>query len=170
MNVAVVSGYLGKDPEIRYATGNSGKFCYASFNVAVNEYSGKNEDGSKKHEVNWIRVEASGRLAELCEAYLRKGMYAEIEGKIKVSVYKTKEGKTTSYQYVKAEKLEWSKREAEAQHEDSDAPTAMKRAKRDEDYSQKTSARGVTTVKQETENYGFMDIPDGFEEDGLPFA
>ncbi len=71
-------GHLGTDPEMR-ATPNGTNV--ANFSVATNE-SYKNSSGQLQERTEWHRIVVWGRLAEVCNQYLKKGRQVYIEGKL----------------------------------------------------------------------------------------
>jgi single-strand DNA-binding protein len=81
-------GRLGKNPEkIISALGLS----VVRFSIAVQEsYLDKN--GEKVKNVEWVTCSAFGKLADICEKYLRKGSRVYISGKFKTHKYTGKDG------------------------------------------------------------------------------
>ena len=77
-NLVILIGNLGQDPEIR-ATDNGTKVCKLS--LATSE-SWKNREGEKEVKTTWHNVVSFGKLAEICEKFLRKGSKVYLEGKI----------------------------------------------------------------------------------------
>lgn len=78
VNLAILVGNLGHDPELRY-TKNSTAVC--TFSLATSEKR-KGQDGQVQEFTEWHRVVAWSRLAEICGEYLQKGAKVYIEGKI----------------------------------------------------------------------------------------
>lgn len=78
MNKAILTGHLGKDPEVR--TLESGKKV-ANFSLATSE-SYKDKDGNKVTKTEWHNVVMYGGLAGVAEGYLKKGSHVCIEGGI----------------------------------------------------------------------------------------
>lgn len=69
MNKIIITGYLGRDPEMRYTP--QGK-AVTSFSVATSrKYT--NANGEKVSETLWFKVAAWEQKAELCNQYLKKG-------------------------------------------------------------------------------------------------
>lgn len=100
LNKVMIIGNLGKDPEIRVA----GQTKVANFNIATNEgYTGK--DGQKVDKVEWHRIVAWGKLADIIEKYVKKGMTVYIEGKLETRSWDDKEGKKHYTTEIKAESL-----------------------------------------------------------------
>jgi len=86
LNRAMVIGYLGSDPELRFLPSGQSVF---SFSVATNEsYTDKQEQ--KQERVKWHHVVAFGRLAEICKEYLQKGRQAYVEGRLRTREYEAK--------------------------------------------------------------------------------
>jgi single-strand DNA-binding protein len=78
LNIVIIQGKLGKDPELRYTPGGD---AVCKFSVAVSEKY-KDKSGQKKEKVYWARVVAWRKLAEICNQYLVKGQECIIQGKL----------------------------------------------------------------------------------------
>lgn len=78
MNLTIITGNLGSNPEMRFTgTGQA----VTSFSVATNRaYTAAN--GEKVKETTWFRVTAWGKLAEICNQYLQKGAKVAVEGRL----------------------------------------------------------------------------------------
>ena len=74
----VLIGNLGRDPELRYTPQGT---PVTNFTVATNRVY-TNASGEQVQETTWFRVSAWGRLAEVCNQYLRRGMKVYIEGRL----------------------------------------------------------------------------------------
>lgn len=81
-------GTLGQDPKVSSTT--SGKKV-ANFNIAT-EDSYFDSSGQKKESTDWHRVTAWGELAQIAEAYLRKGVQCFVRGKVKTRSYENANG------------------------------------------------------------------------------
>jgi len=74
----IIVGNVGKEPEMRHTpTGQA----VTAFSVAVNE-SYTNKGGEKVKRTIWFRASAWGKLAEVCNVYVKKGMLVLVEGKM----------------------------------------------------------------------------------------
>ena len=82
LNRVQVIGRLGQDPNARYTP--TGKQV-VKFSVAISNRWKK--DGDVKEYTEWVNIEAWGRLAEICNEYLRKGSLVFIEGRLKTDKY-----------------------------------------------------------------------------------
>ena len=83
VNKYLALGYLSSDPKIQRF--NSGK-VKAGFSVGINY--GK--------ETTWIEVECWDKIAENAESFLKKGSLVFIDGKMKTSSWKDKNGYSKS--------------------------------------------------------------------------
>ena len=88
MNLVILHGRLGKDPELKY-TSNSTAVCNLS--LATDE-TYKDKDGNKHDKTEWHRLVAWGRQAEVMAEYLKKGSEVVVTGKIETRSWE-KDGK-----------------------------------------------------------------------------
>ena len=84
VNKVIIIGHLGRDPESR--TFDNGDMV-ANLAVATSETWKDKTTGEKKEAVEWHRVNAHGKLAEICRQYLRKGSLVYIEGSLRTRKY-----------------------------------------------------------------------------------
>lgn len=121
---------------------------YSSSGNAVANYSlavkrpYKSADGNQ--EVDFINCVAIGKRGEFAEKYLRKGTQILISGSIQTSNYVNKDGNKVYNTDILVDTHEFAGGKSESQG------TAQK-----ENASPK--------------NDGFMSVPDGVEDEGLPF-
>lgn len=74
----IIAGNVGKDAEMRYTPGGQ---AVASFSVATNrQYTASS--GEQVKETIWFRISAWGRMAEVCNQYVKKGMKVLVEGRL----------------------------------------------------------------------------------------
>jgi single-strand DNA-binding protein len=78
VNKAILVGRLGRDPEVRYTSGGQG---VCNFTLATDE-SFKDRNGERQKRTEWHRIVLWGKLAEIAQQYLKKGMLVYIEGRI----------------------------------------------------------------------------------------
>lgn len=88
LNKVMLIGNLGRDPEIRYTQGGT---AIATFNVATTERF-KGKDGQMQDQIEWHRIVAWSRLAEICGEYLKKGSKVYIEGKLQTRKWTDQNG------------------------------------------------------------------------------
>lgn len=88
LNKVILIGHLGSDPEFSHIPSGA---ALAKFSLATNE-SWKDQSGQAQERVEWHRIIAWARLAEICNEYLKKGRRVYIEGRIQTRSYDDKEG------------------------------------------------------------------------------
>ena len=88
INKVILIGNAGADPELRYTPGGS---AVSNFSIATNE-SWTNSSGERQERTEWHRIVVWGRLAEICNQYLRKGSKVYIEGKLQTSSWEGQDG------------------------------------------------------------------------------
>lgn len=88
LNLCQFIGNLGSDPEVRTTSGGQ---SVCEFSLACND-SWTDKGGQKQERVEWVRVVAWGKLAELCGRYLRKGRPAYVAGRMATREWQDKEG------------------------------------------------------------------------------
>ncbi|HEX7342070.1 MAG TPA: single-stranded DNA-binding protein [Rhodanobacteraceae bacterium] len=89
INKVILIGNLGADPDTRYS-GSGSAICTLS--VATSESWTDKQSGQKQDRTEWHRVKVFGKLAEVCQEYLRKGRQVYIEGSLRTSKYTGKDG------------------------------------------------------------------------------
>jgi single-strand DNA-binding protein len=98
LNKVMLIGRLTRDPEIRmFSTG--GKVAKMGF--AVNNRKKNTQTGQWEEDPVFLDVEAFnrgdfGKLADLCEQYLRKGHQAFIEGHLQLDQWTSQDGQKRS--------------------------------------------------------------------------
>lgn len=98
LNKAMIIGRLGQDPEVRYTQANT---AVATLSVATTERY-KDRNGELQENTEWHRVVAWGRLAEICQEYLKKGSLAYFEGPIQTREWEDKDGQKRYTTEIKA--------------------------------------------------------------------
>jgi single-strand DNA-binding protein len=142
MNKCLFLGRLGKDPEVKYSTGENAT-AVARFSLAVDRKFKK--DGEPT--AYFINCIAFGKQAEFCEKYLKKGTKIATVTHVQCGSYTNKDGvKVYTTEFI-IDEVEFA--ESKASHDGQSATSKP----------EPSSASGD----------GFMNIPDGIEEE-LPFA
>lgn len=88
LNKVLLIGRLGQDPEMRYTP--SGK-PLTKFRMA-SDRNWTTAEGEKKSETEWFNIVAWGKLAEICNQYLKKGQQVYIEGRLHTRRWQDDEG------------------------------------------------------------------------------
>ena len=86
VNKAILVGRLGRDPETRYTSGGQ---AVANFTLATDE-TFKDRAGERQKRTEWHRIVLWGKLAEITQQYLKKGMLVYIEGRIQTRQWEDK--------------------------------------------------------------------------------
>ena len=141
MNSVQLVGRLTRDPDVRYTDGGT---TVARFTLAVDRRFKK--DGGD--EADFISCVAFGKTAEFLEKWFRKGQHLGLTGRIQTGSYVNQEGTKIYTTDVVTENVEF---------------VESKGASAEDGGSQQRPA----TVSDLGD--GFMNIPDGVEDDGLPF-
>ena len=145
LNRVVLMGRLTADPELKKTTSD---LSVLSFTVAVERnYSGKDK------QTDFINCVAFDRAAEFAEKYFRQGMRVLVSGRIQTGSYVNKEGQKVYTTEVILDDQEFADSKGAASEMGGYAQAAPSQR------PAPTSAIGD----------GFMNIPDGVEDEGLPF-
>jgi single-strand DNA-binding protein len=86
VNKVILVGRLGRDPETRYTSGGQ---AVANFTLATDE-SFKSRTGERQKRTEWHRVVLWGKLAEIAQQYLKKGMLVYVEGRLQTRQWEDK--------------------------------------------------------------------------------
>ena len=144
MNKVILCGRLTRDPEVRYSQGEN-QTAIARYTLAVDRRYKRQGD---EQTADFINCVVFGKGAEFAENYLRQGTKIIAEGRIQTGSYTNKDGNKVYTTDVVVENQEFAEsKAAAAKNNGGDAPTKPQ-ASASED--------------------GFMNIPDGLEEE-LPF-
>ena len=138
MNNVALTGRLTREPIIRYG-GEDNSVAVAQFTLAVDGY--KNTD--------FINCRAFGKQAEFMERWTKKGTKVELTGSIKTGSYTNRSGEKVYYTEVQANNVSFGESKAEAEQ-------------------RANSVAGSGQQDTSTQDDGFMNIPDGID-DELPF-
>lgn len=98
LNKVMLIGRLGADPEVRYTQSNT---AVATLNLATTERY-KDSNGEQQESTEWHRIVAWGRLAEICQQYMKKGGQIYVEGSLQTRAWEDREGQKRYTTEVKA--------------------------------------------------------------------
>ncbi|MBR4026377.1 MAG: single-stranded DNA-binding protein [Lachnospiraceae bacterium] len=147
MNKVILMGRLTRDAEVRYSQGGAST-AVARFTLAVDRRFKREND---EQTADFIGCVAFGKTAEFMERFGRKGTKFLAEGRIQTGSYTNKDGQRVYTTDVVVESVEFAESKASNDnYRNSDYVPASKPSP--------NSAAGD----------GFMNIPDGIEEE-LPF-
>lgn len=147
MNKVILMGRLTKDPEVRYSSGENA-LAIARYTLAVDRRFHKDNEAS----ADFIGCAAFGKGGEFAEKYLRQGTKIVVTGRIQTGSYTNREGHKVYTTEVVVEDQEFAESKAASQN------------------NSQTSAgsRQQPPPSMPTDKDGFMQIPDGIDEE-LPF-
>lgn len=103
-----------------------------------------------KDLTSFINCVAYDKAAEFTEKYLKKGSRIELNGRLRTGNYTDKEGKKVYYTEVVVQSQAFGETKAEAEAHQNDSSEEAK--------------------EPQTDNDGFMNIPQAVMDDELPFA
>ena len=147
MNKVILMGRLTRDPDVRYSQGDS-PMAIARYTLAVDRRFRRDND---QQTADFISCVAFGRNGEFAEKYLHQGTTIVAEGRIQTGSYTNKDGNKVYTTEVVVENQEFAESKASASNNEGGfQPQAQ---------SAPTAPAGD----------GFMNIPDGVEDVGLPF-
>ena len=153
MNKVVLVGRLTRDPEVRYSQGDSAT-AVARYTVAVDRRFKR--DGEPT--ADFIPCVVFGRSAEFAEKYFRQGMRISVSGRIQTGSYTNKDGVRVYTTEVIVEDQEFAESKAASDNYAASHPQ----------QSVAPSAPSMPSPSAASAD-GFMNIPDGIEEE-LPFS
>lgn len=102
LNLVLLAGNLGNDPEVRYAASGT---PVGSFSLAIS--SKIKSDGKEEERVEWVRVVCFSSVAETCGKYLGKGDSVFIMGKVRTRKYTDKEGADKKVTEIVADRVQF---------------------------------------------------------------
>lgn len=115
LNRAIIIGRLTRDPESR--TLPSGQ-AISNFGMATNRVWNNPETKEKQEQVEFHNIVAFGKLADICNKYLKKGSLAMIEGRIQTRNWKDQDGNTKYRTEIVAEGLQMGPRPQGSKNEE----------------------------------------------------
>ena len=147
MNKVVLMGRLTRDPEVRYSQGEPAT-AVARYTLAVERRFQR--EGAQT--ADFIPCVVFGKSAEFAEKYFRQGMRVLVSGRIQTGSYTNKDGQKVYTTDVIVDDQEFADSKGAAGEGGGGSYQPASRPA-------PTSAIGD----------GFMNIPDGVEDEGLPF-
>ncbi len=150
MNKVILMGRLTRDPDIRYSQGSS--MAVARYTLAVDRRFARNNESGDQQTADFIPCVAFGKSAEFAEKYLHQGTKLVVTGRIQTGSYTNKDGQRVYTTDVIVEDQEFAESRNASQ-------SSMSSYQQDSSRPQPSGAVSD----------GFMNIPDGVEDEGLPF-
>ena len=141
MNKVILMGRLTREPDVRYSQNVDGSIAIARNTLAVDRRRGKDQEQT----ADFISCVAFGKAGEFVEKYLHQGTKIVVTGRIQTGSYTNKEGQKVYTTDVVVE---------------------------DHEFAESKSAATNTPSRPEPGQMlgdGYMAIPDGVDDEGLPF-
>ena len=148
MNKVILMGRLTRDPDVRVSTGER-SMSIARYTLAVDRRTRRSDNGEQT--ADFISCVAFDRAAEFAEKYLHQGTKVVVTGRIQTGSYTNKDGQKVYTTDVVVEDQEFAESKAAGTNNggfaSGDRPMPAQAAPAD----------------------GFMNLPMGVEDEGLPF-
>ena len=146
MNKVILMGRLTRDPDVRVSTGER-SMSIARYTLAVDRRGRRSDNGEQT--ADFISCVAFDRAAEFAEKYLHQGTKVVVTGRIQTGSYTNKDGQKVYTTDVVVEDQEFAESKAAGANNGGFAPSDRPAAAAPAD--------------------GFMNLPMGVEDEGLPF-
>ena len=143
MNVWNGIGRLVRDVDVRYTSGDNA-MCIARYTLAVDRRYKKDA----QQTADFIPCVAMGRNGEFAEKYFHKGMKVAVSGHIQTGSYTNRDGQKVYTTDVIIDSQEFVESKGASQ----------------QNQSQSAQAQSAP------QNNDFMDVPDGLDNEELPFS
>lgn len=140
MNKVILMGRLVRDPDVRYSQNGTDSMAIARYTLAVDR---RRSSRDNEQSADFISCVAFGKAGEFAEKYLHQGIKIAIIGRIQTGSYTNKEGHKVYTTDVVVEEQEFTESKANNQ----------------------TPVNNTSSGSSD----GFMNIPDGVDDEGLPF-
>ena len=160
MNKVILIGRLTRDPDVRYSAGENA-LAIARYTLAVDRRFHKDNEAT----ADFIPCVSFGRTAEFAERYFKQGMKIAISGRIQTGSYTNNEGNRVYTTEVVVEEQEF----AESKSAQNAASQNNMQNRTQTRTQNKPQERPQSTPDPMVDANGFMNIPEGLEEE-LPFT
>ena len=151
MNKVILMGRLTRDPEVRYTQGER-SMAVARYTLAVDRR--RRTGNGDNQTADLIQCVAFDRAGEFAEKYFHQGIKVLVTGRIQTGSYTNRDGQKvyTTDVIVEDQEFAESKNASASSMSGGPAPAPAERP---------APAAAIGD--------GFMNIPDGVEDEGLPF-
>ena len=153
MNKVILMGRLTRDPEVRYTQGER-SMAVARYTLAVDRR--RRTGNGDNQTADFIQCVAFDRAGEFAEKYFHQGIKVLVTGRIQTGSYTNRDGQKVYTTDVIVEDQEF----AESKNASSGGASAYQNAP--------AAPAAAPAPKAEDAAEGFMNIPDGIDEE-LPF-
>lgn len=143
MNKVILMGRLTRDPDVKYTAGDN-PMAIARYTLAVDRRFKRENEAT----ADFISCIAFGKTAEFAEKYFRQGIRIVVSGRIQTGSYTNRDGNKVYTTDVVVEEQEFAESKGSGSG---------------------SSQQNVPQQSPDVGPDGFMNIPDGIEEE-LPFS
>ena len=159
MNKVILMGRLCADPEVRYSQ-NQNQTAVARYRLAVDRRFKREGEQT----ADFISCVAFGKAAEFAEKYLRQGTKIAITGRIQTGSYTNREGQKVYTTDIIVDDQEFADSKGQGGDNSGFGGGNSYGGGNRGGYQQGTRPAPSSAIGD-----GFMNIPDGVEDEGLPF-
>ena len=149
MNKVILMGRLVRDPEVRYTQAEN-PMAVSRYTLAIDRRGIKKKEGDQKPETDFINCIAFGKSGEFAEKYFHRGLRVLVSGRIQTGSYVNKDGQKVYTTDIIVDDQEFA---------DSKNQNAENGGAGNNQQGTGSAASGD----------GFMNMPNGAEDEGLPF-
>lgn len=157
MNRVILMGRLTRDPEVRYSQGER-TMAIARYTLAVDRRGRRGQDGNDQ-SADFIQCVAFDRAGEFAEKYFRQGMRVLVSGRIQTGSYVNRDGQKVYTTDVIVDDQEFA--------DSKGAASDMSGYQNAGGYQQPAQAQ--RPAPSSAIGDGFMNIPEGVDNEGIPF-
>ncbi|MCI9570677.1 MAG: single-stranded DNA-binding protein [Lachnospiraceae bacterium] len=180
MNRVILMGRLTRDPIVRYSQGER-SMAIANYTLAVDRRGRRSQDGDQGQTADFINIVAFDRAGEFAEKYFRQGMRVLVSGRIQTGSYVNKDGQKVYTTEVVVDDQEFADSKNQGGDNGSFGGGSYGGGQgygggygNNQNYSAGQSQggsyqQGTRPAPSAAIGDGFMNIPDGVEDEGLPF-
>lgn len=147
MNKVILMGRLTRDPEVRYTQGDN-QMVIARYTLAVDR-RGRGNASNGEQTADFIQCIAFGKSGEFAEKYCHQGTKLVVTGHIQTGSYTNKDGQKVYTTDVVVEDQEFAESKASS-----------------ENSGNSNNSRPAAASSHQN---GWVNVPDGVEDEGLPF-
>ena len=147
MNKVILMGRLTRDPEVRYTQGDN-QMAIARYTLAVDR-RGRGNASNGEQTADFIQCIAFGKSGEFAEKYCHQGTKLVVTGHIQTGSYTNKDDQKVYTTDVIVEDQEFAESKASS-----------------ENSGNNNNSRPAAASSHQN---GWVNVPDGVEDEGLPF-
>ena len=164
MNKVMLMGRLTRDPEVRY--GQSGnQTAVARFSIAVDRRF-KREG---QPDADFFNCTAFGKQAEFVERYLHKGTKMVVIGSLQNNNYTNRDGQTVRDVQIVVDELEFAESKSSSGNDNFGGNNFGGNNYGGNNFGGNSYGAPASRPTPSNIGDGFMNIPDGVEDEDLPF-